>query len=211
MRLRLVILLATALLAGCDGNEEERTAAERASPPPPPDAGTATGHGADDPRVAVPDLDGSPPSALVVLAEPGRGPRARSAQPGGGPGRVVALHSPSVVGTTTGRDPESGVPRVRVSLREHVTCRLDAGGTVKRQRVRYFPPPQIERIRSAPGARIAVTARRRVTVPLARSRCPLGARAARVQGEVWGEAINGLGLEAVTPHIHFVWRHPQMR
>jgi hypothetical protein len=26
-----------------------------------------------------------------------------------------------------------------------------------------------------------------------------------VRGELWGEAINGSGLEAVTPHLQFVY------
>lgn len=34
----------------------------------------------------------------------------------------------------------------------------------------------------------------------------LGGRAARVHGELWGEAINGSGLEAVTPHLRFAYR-----
>ena len=34
------------------------------------------------------------------------------------------------------------------------------------------------------------------------------ARAIAVRGELWGEAINGSGLEAVTPHLRFRWAFP---
>jgi hypothetical protein len=33
------------------------------------------------------------------------------------------------------------------------------------------------------------------------ARCGRDADGVAVQGELWGEAINGQGLEAVTPHI----------
>jgi hypothetical protein len=37
-------------------------------------------------------------------------------------------------------------------------------------------------------------------------RCGAGARPMEVHGELWGQAINSHGLEAVTSHIRFVSR-----
>jgi hypothetical protein len=39
---------------------------------------------------------------------------------------------------------------------------------------------------------------------LSESRCGAG-RLAAVHGQLWGDAINGSGLEAVTPHLRFVY------
>jgi len=61
--------------------------------------------------------------------------------------------------------------------------RNDDAGTAARHCFRYHPPPQIERIRSSgEGTLIGV------------------------DGKLWGEAINGSGLEAVTPPIRFRYR-----
>jgi hypothetical protein len=94
---------------------------------------------------------------------------------------------------------------VRVSIRELIDCRTPDGRESERPRIRYFPPPQIERIRSNPGARLPTTATRTLPLALAGDRCGR-AEPVAVHGELWGEAINGSGLEAVTPHLRFTWR-----
>jgi hypothetical protein len=210
------IVLVALTFAGCGSDDHDRTSpaaepGEPVSPAPPPDAGTATGHAGDDARVSVPDDDPSPPQATVVLGVPGEGARARAAQPGGGESGTVTLDAPVVDGTTTGRDPESGIARVRVSLDEVVECRTEAGEAYTRLRTRYLPPPEIERVRAAPGARLATERRRSARLRLSRERCGAEGVARRIEGELWGEVINGLGLEAVTPHIRFVWKGAAIR
>ena len=105
-----------------------------------------------------------------------------------------------------GSDPDSGAARVRVSVKESISCRLDSGRVIRRPKVRYFPPPQIQRVRSSPGARIPVMALRTAEVTLGEGSCPRGATVAAVAAELWGEVTNGIGLEAVTSHIRFEWR-----
>jgi hypothetical protein len=165
--------------------------------------------GEDEPvggRVAVPDQDSSPPSAKTSLRRPAGEVLAEAAQPGDGEPHLVVLDQPRLRGTTVGVDAESGVPRVRVSITEVISCRFADGRVDERRKRLYFPPSQIERIRSSPGARIPVRETRSVVVALGRGRCPRGAETAAVRGELWGDATNGLGLEAVTPHIPFEWR-----
>jgi hypothetical protein len=205
-----VLLLAAALLAGCSDDEstEQATtdqAAEReaASPAPPPDAGTQAGHGADPGRVTVPERDPSPPTATITLAAMD-GVLARTSQPREDTApRTVTLDEPRLRGTTSGRDANGGVARVRVSIREEIECRNDDGAYL-RLRTRYFPPPQVERIRSNPGALLPTSAKRSLELRLSKTRCGAG-RLTAVNGELWGEAINGSGLEAVTPHLKFVY------
>jgi hypothetical protein len=206
-----VLLLAAVLLAGCTDEESTETAktdqpAERdaASPAPPPDAGTQAGHGADPGRVSVPERDPSPPTASITLAAADGGSLAETSQPpeDGAP-RTVTLDEPRLRGITTGRDANGGVARVRVSIREEIDCR-DENGPYRRLRTRYFPPPQVERIRSNPGARLPTSAKRSLPLRLSAVRCAPG-RLTAVHGELWGEAINGSGLEAVTPHLKFVY------
>jgi hypothetical protein len=62
----------------------------------------------------------------------------------------------------------------------------------------------VERIRSNRGARLPTRSRRSLSLRLSEGRCHPG-RLTAVYGEVWGEAINGSGLEAVTPHLRFVY------
>jgi hypothetical protein len=206
-----VLLLAAALLAGCSDDESTERAttdqpAERdaPSPAPPPDAGTQAGHGADPGRVAVPERDPSPPIASITLAARDGGALAETSQPREGPPpEAVTLDEPTLRGATTGRDANGGVARVRVSIREEIECRSGDGAYI-RLRTRYFPPPQVERIRSNPGARLPTSAKRSLELRLSESRCGAG-RLTAVHGELWGEAINGSGLEAVTPHLEFVY------
>jgi hypothetical protein len=152
----------------------------------------------------VPERDPSPPAATITLARADGTKLAETSQPGKTTQpRTVTLDEPTLRGTTTGRDANGGVARVRVSLREKVECR-GAVGAYQRPRTRYFPPPQIERIRSTPGARLPTRAMRSVRLKLSTTRCGAD-RVAGVHGELWGEAINGSGLEAVTPHLRFVY------
>jgi hypothetical protein len=207
-------LLGTAIvlgLAACGGDEAEppRPAAGDAEPDavaaaPPPDAGTARGHGADPGRVAVPSADETPPEAVITLMVPGGRALAEATQPPAEAPAPVQLDAPRLRGVTTGRDPDAGVARVRVSIKERITCG-GAGGPVERLQTRYFPEPQVERIRSAPGARLPTARTRSVPLALAGERCG-DADVAAVEGELWGEAINGTGLEAVTRHIAFEYR-----
>lgn len=95
---------------------------------------------------------------------------------------------------------------MRVSILERIKCRDPGGRSSERLRRRYFPPPQIERIRAAPGTRLPTRRTRSLPLSLVGSRCGPGARAVEVHGQLWGEAITGEGLEAVTPHIHFSYR-----
>lgn len=201
-------VLAAAALAGCASDDPgQRTAREPhvAKAPPPPDAGTSAGHGADPARVAVPDQDDSPPAVTIVLATR-RGARtlATASQP---PGRrhqaEIELGQPALRGTALGEDPDGGVARVRVSISERIECRDPAGRVFERLRRRYFPPPQIERITAAPGSRLPTRRTRSLPLSLVGARCGRDARAVEVHGQLWGEAINGHGLEAVTPHIRF--------
>jgi hypothetical protein len=174
----------------------------------PPDAGTARGHGADASRIAVPESDASPPTATIVLATAGDGRTLAevSQPPSPPPPGIVRLQEPRLQGTTIGTDDDGGVARVRVSIKERLTCKRAGGERFTRIRTRYFPPPQVERIRATPGTLLSTSARRSRRLTLAEARCGRGARAVEVHGELWGEAINGSGLEAVTRHIAFDFR-----
>lgn len=208
-----LLLLGALLLAGCSNDQttkkptteaQQTTEYEPAPPAPPPDAGTQAGHGVNPGRVVVPERDPSPPAATITLALADGTKLAEASQPGKAPQpRTVILDEPTLRGTTTGRDANGGVARVRVSLREKHACRK-ADRAYHRLRTRYFPPPQIERIRSNPGARLPARATRSLRLSLSKTRCGAG-RLAGMHGELWGEAINGSGLEAVTPHLRFVY------
>jgi hypothetical protein len=221
MRAR-VSSLATSLLlmAGCAEGDHEPSATQAregevprqvteadAGAPPPPDAGTATGHAGDAVQVVVPERDDTPPTATVALAEARAGHTlARAAQPGGGHAVVVELAAPRLRGTVTGADQNGGVSRVRISITERIDCRRADGSHFERLRTRYFPPSEVERIRARPGVELPTRRRRSKQLALGGARCGPGARAASVHGELWGQAINAHGLEAVTPHIRFVYR-----
>jgi hypothetical protein len=159
-------------------------------------------------RVAVPADDDSPPEAVIIMRRLDGARLGRHSQPPGpGHPRPITLTEPRLRATTVGRDPNGGVARVRVSISERIDCRHAGGGTEEVLRTRYFPPPQIETIRSNPGAPLPTAATRTVPLSLVGDRCG-GAEATAVHGELWGEAINGAGLEAVTPHLRFSWRKP---
>jgi hypothetical protein len=202
----LALVVLGALACGDDDDDDgTRPRAASASPPPPPDAGTRAGHGADvSPTVEVPESDTSPPQATITLSA-GGAPLGRASQPPGDRGEVlVPLRRLSLRGTTVGRDPDGGVARVRVSIMERITCRRgDSDAAFTRLRRRYFPPPQVERIRSTPGTVLPTRRMRSLELRLGGRRCGPDARPRVVHGELWGEAVNGSGLEAVTPHVRF--------
>jgi hypothetical protein len=204
----LALLVVGAPACGDDANRTRPRAASTSStpsPPPPPDAGTRAGHGADvSPTVEVPESDTSPPQATITLSA-GGAPLGRASQPPGDRGEVlVPLRRLSLRGTTVGRDPDGGVARVRVSIMERITCRRgDSDAAFTRLRRRYFPPPQVERIRSTPGTVLPIRRMRSLELRLGGRRCGPDARPRVVHGELWGEAVNGSGLEAVTPHVRF--------
>ena len=153
----------------------------------------------------MPDNDTSPPKGTIVLASKGRRTLARASEPGKANGMTVRLDGPVIRGTTVGLDENGGVARVRVSVHEKITCSAGSGGReAVRLRTRYFPPPQVERIRSNPGALLPTRKVRSLPIELTTERCD-GDRA-EIRGELWGEAVNGSGLEAVTPHLRFVFR-----
>lgn len=203
-------------MAGCDVDSKPAEEAARpreasaadgrgAAPPPPPDAGTRAGHGADPTRVQVPRADDTPPTGTIALVLPGGRVAAEASQPGKAPSEPVELKQPRMRGTMVGSDEESGAVRVRVSIKESITCRSSGGAIEVRQRRRYFPPSQVERATAAPGARIPVRESRTRALKLGRGRCPAGTVRTAVNGDLWGDVTNGLGLEAVTPHIRFEW------
>jgi hypothetical protein len=194
-----LVMLGVMLLVAC--GDDDTAQKEPASPAPPPDAGTQAGHGADPERVPVPERDASPPAATITLARADGRTLAEASR--GSSARTVTLDEPQLRGTTTGSDENGGVARVRVSIREEIECRDDER-LYHRLRTRYFPPPQVERIRSNPGARLPTSAKRSLPIRLSGARCGAG-RLTAVHGELWGEAINGSGLEAVTPHLTFVY------
>lgn len=201
MRREPVLVVALLLLVGCEGEEPQDEASQ---PAPPPDGGTQAGHGADARKVAVPHRDSSPPTATIVLESASGTPLAEASQPGKRPKATVELSEPRLRGTATGRDGDGGVARVRISLKEVISCQAASDQSrFQRPRVRYFPPPQIERIRSNPGTPLATEASRTLRLTLG-GRCG-DAQAVAVKGELWAEATNGTGLEAVTPHVHFKW------
>jgi hypothetical protein len=157
-------------------------------------------------RVAVPAHDDTPPEAVIVMRSAGGRRLARASQPPDpGHPRPVRLTEPRLAGIALGRDPNGGVARVRVSISETIACRDEGGRTQELLRTRYYPPPQIESIRSNPGALRPTALTRSVRLALVGRRCGPG-EARAVHGELWGEAINGSGLEAVTPHVRFVWQ-----
>ena len=115
----------------------------------------------------MPRSDDSPPSARIVLSTTGGEAKAEAVQPPeGARAAEVELDAPRLRGTAIGTDFDGGVARVRVSIKETITCRADDGRTRTRPRVRYFPPPQVERIRSNPGASLPAERRRTLTLTL---------------------------------------------
>jgi hypothetical protein len=154
--------------------------------------------------VIVPEHDASPPTATVALADPVDGHvLAEASRPGTRPSGKVELEEGRLRGTSIGEDPDGGIVRVRVSVSERISCQGHDGARFERLERRYFPPPQIEQIRAAPGARLPTRGVRSRLVVLASERCGGTAEATHIDGQLWGEVINGRGLETITPMVRF--------
>lgn len=161
--------------------------------------------GADPRTVEVPTADDTPPLGTIALILPSGRTAAEASQPGEAPHAAVEVPGPRFRGRMVGSDQESGAVRARVAITEWVTCR-GGGTTVFRSRRRYFPPSQVERATAAPGAHISASETRTRRLRLGHGACPAATVPIAVTGELWGDVTNGVGLEAVTPHIRFVWR-----
>ena len=131
---------------------------------------------------------------------------AEASRPGSRDSGEVGLREARLRGTAVGEDANGGVARVRVSISERIICRRDDDGRFERLRTRYFPPPQIEQNRSAPGTRLPTRGTRSRLVLLVGERCGPGAEATEVRGRLWGEVINGSRLETITPSVQFGYR-----
>ena len=94
--------------------------------------------------------------------------------------------------------------RARVSIRARLTCRSTGGKLTTRPLVRYVPPPQIVRIRIAPGTRTRTELRRTVTQRFD-TKC-MGGTLERFSGEAWADTTNASGLDSTSKHIHFASR-----
>ena len=129
--------------------------------------------------IVVPEIDRTPPRAIVRVS-----------------------HDPLVV-TVVGRDSDGGMGRARVSIRAQLLCRVPDGDVSTQGFVRYVPPPQIERIRIAPGTRTRTELRRTVTQRFDSSDCRRGSLEG-FRGEAWADVTNASGLDATSKHIRFV-------
>jgi hypothetical protein len=187
--LRPALVLCLGLLVGCgSADDAPKTTAERT-------------------HVRVTERDVSPPRATIALSDADGGRKlAEASRPGSRDSAEVELTEPRLRGTAVGEDANGGIVRVRVSVFERISCRRGDDGRFERLRTRYFPPPQIEQIRAAPGARLPTRGTRSRLLFLVGKRCGPGAEAAEVHGRLWGEVINGRGLETITPWVHFAYR-----
>jgi hypothetical protein len=163
------------------------------------------GHGAEDdappPRergsIVVPETDRTPPRPVVRLA----GARATLDR---GPPRVLVPKGEPIAVTVVGRDRDGGMGRARVAIRARLTCRKRGGEVATQPFVRYVPPPQIVRIRIAPGTRTRTELRQTVTQRFD-AKCT-GGTLERFSGEAWADTTNASGLDATSKHIHFASR-----
>ena len=207
----LALAVAAALSACPDSREqpaEDAAPAPRDEPAAPaiPDGGVREGHGAEDdpppPRergsIVVPETDPTPPRPVVRLS------RARATLDEGAPRVLVSKNEPIAV-TVVGRDPDGGMGRARVAIRARLTCRSNGGKLATRPLVRYVPPPQVERIRIAPGTRTRTELRQTVTQRFDSSACT-GGTLERFRGAAWADTTNASGLDATSKHIHFASR-----
>lgn len=148
-------------------------------------------------RVRVPERDATAPTA-ALLVDPGAGlPAAVFASPSRRDDRPepLALPRPRFRATGVARDATGGTGRIRLSVVTTTRC-----AARERRRTLYLPPAQIENVALPPGARAPVERERSELVRLqARSGCS-------VTGEVWAEATDAHGLQAVTRHAAF--RYP---
>lgn len=148
----------------------------------------------DPVRVTVPERDTSAPTAALVLYPGGGAAPLVHASPSrqGERPKVVALRDPRFWATGVARDAEGGTGRIRVSMTSTTRCGVD----VKRQTV-YAPPAQIEKVALAPGTRAPAERERTARFSVATG------DGCTVRGEVWAEATDAHGLQAVTRHAGF--------
>ena len=204
--------MAAAALGACSGADERpregpppTAAGEQPAAPAVPDGGVREGHGAEDEApppqergsIVVPEIDRTPPRPLVRLAG------ARATLHRGAPRVLVPRHEPISV-TAIGRDSDGGMGRARVAIRARLTCRSTGGRVATRPLVRYVPPPQVARIRIAPGTRTRTELRQTATERFD-TKC-MGGTLERFSGEAWADTTNASGLDATSKHIHFVGR-----
>ena len=198
---------------GACSDDEERTregspparSGEQRAAPAVPDGGVPEGHGAEDEApppqergsIVVPEIDPTPPRPVVRLAG------VRATLDRGAPRVLVSQDEPISV-TVVGRDRDGGMGRARVSIRARLTCRSAGGKVATRPLVRYVPPPQVVRIRIAPGTRTRTELRRTVTQRFD-TQC-MGGTLERFSGETWADTTNASGLDATSKHIHFASR-----
>ena len=191
-----VLMVAVAGAFGACSDDEERT---REGLPP------REGHGAEDEApppqergsIVVPETDPTPPRPVVLLAG------VRATLDRGAPRVRVSQDEPISV-TVVGRDSDGGMGRARVSIRARLTCRSTGGKVVTRPLVRYVPPPQVVRIRIAPGTRTRTELSQTATERFD-TKC-MGGTLERFSGEAWADTTNASGLDATSKHIHFASR-----
>ena len=107
----------------------------------------------------------------------------------------VTLPSPRIDATAIVRDPE-GTGRIRLSLVYERTC-----DGARRRITQYRPPARIANVRLAPGAQAPTPRRRSARIAL-RPGCDAA-------GEVYAEATNAHGLQAVSRHVRFRYAAPR--
>jgi hypothetical protein len=187
--MRRLVPIVVVVLAGCGGSDPPRPEPSPAAPRvAAPDAGMPAGHDAEPLRVAVPPGDSSAPEAVLRLGS------ARAVSGGAAPD-AVRLRSPVLRPSAVGRD-KQGMGRIRVSLHAEVVC-----GGERVPLIRYFPPPEIARVRIAPGTVTPTLLERRVRFGL---RCPGGAPAA-ASGTLWADATSAWETEASSAPIRFTY------
>jgi hypothetical protein len=148
-------------------------------------------------RVRVPERDELAPTAALLVDPGGGAPPIVHASPSEAGERpdVTTLPRPAFRAVAAARDPEGGTGRIRLSVTTTTRC-----GDRERRRVRYRPPPQIQSVAIPPGAEAPVERTRSARIRLDhRPGCT-------VTGEVWAEATDAHGLQAVTRHAGF--RYP---
>ena len=95
--------------------------------------------------------------------------------------------------------------RARVAIKGRLTCRSTDGEVTTQPFVRYVPPPQVVRIRIAPGTRTRTELRQSVTQRFDAAECN-GASLEGFTGQAWADTTNASGLDATSKHIHFASR-----
>ena len=147
-----------------------------------------------DPRVVVPQRDTEAPVAALRVVAAGSGEPVLSVSPSaeGEPRQTIRLATPRFTATAIARDDRGGTGRVRLSTTYVTRC-----GMRTRRTTRYLPPAQIANVALPPGTSAPSERRRTETIGLnVQTGCT-------VDGEVWAEATDAHGLQAVTRHVRF--------